>query len=778
MTRKQIDLNGAWRLIGRMEDGGAPRCFTDGEITLDARVPGNIEAELFAAGLVGDPYVGTNARQLRKYEFYEWLFTREFTCDAPVGSRAELTFDGLDCCGTVWINGERAGEAANALIPHTFEVGRLLKPGRNTVAVHLASANNVFRKYPLEASTLSAYPFNYEVTRIRKPAHVWGWDITPRMALGGIFRDVRLEFPSDWRILDDILQVEGLDGKAARVNYCCRIETPEYSFEDLGLVLEGRCGDSAWRRESAVWSAQTMLRFRIEDVRLWWPRHYGSPDLYEVSARLVRRSTGEVLAEHCFTAGIREIRLKANPVWTDGEEPDFQFIVNGVPVKVLGCNHVPLDALHSRDAERTGALLDMACDLECNMLRIWGGGIYESDAFYDRCDREGIMLWHDFMMGCAVYPQDADFQETVRKEAEAVLRRLRQHPCIALWAGDNECDCCAEWGVPMDPERNLLTRRVLPEVCFRLDPSRAYLPSSPWYSPEAMKRAGDAPQRAMEFAAEQHLWGPRDYFKSDFYRLSRASFVSEIGYHGCPDVSSIRRFVPPEKVWPWQDNEQWDYHASNPYLPDDQYLNYRTSLMAEQIREMFGEIPDNLEDFAFASQICQAEAKKFFIELARSRKKISGMLWWNLCDCWPQFSDAVVDYYYGRKLAYYYIRRLQRPLLLMVSDAADWEQRVLAGNIGRRDISGRYRVWDADTDEVFAEGEFLSPAGRTVELARRKVCTTARRMLLIEWETSDGIRGVNHALCGHPQFSLSEYRGWLAKIAALDGSFDAGKAAR
>ena len=138
----------------------------------------------------------------------------------------------------------------------------------------------------------------------------------------------------------------------------------------------------------------------------------------------------------------------------------------------------------------------------------------------------------------------------------------------------------------------------------------------------------------------------------------------------------------------------------------------------------------------------------------------------------------MVDYYYGRKLAYYYIRRLQHPLLLMVSDAADWEQRVLAGNIGRREIAGRYRVWDADTEEVFAEGEFLAPAGRTVELARRKVCTTARRMLLIEWETSDGVRGVNHALCGHPQFSLSEYRGWLAKIAALDGSFDAGKVAR
>ena len=777
MERFYLDLSGIWSLSGRKECGSEPAVFAAGEFTVPASVPGNIELDLWKNGLVHDPYVGMNARELRKFEFYEWLYTREFEYDG-VERDMELCAEGLDCCASVFCNGRKVGSSDNALIPHTFRLpAGVLRKGANTLAVHIASANNAFRKYPMDANVISAYPFNYEVSRIRKPAHCWGWDIAPRMALGGIFRRIGLREKSAYRIADGVLQLAALQGNSAKVIYSYRIETPEFDFEDLSLSVEGRCRDSHWCGESAVWSAQGAVIITIENPRLWWPRHYGSADLYDVRVCLKRRSGGEILAEERFTAGLRRIELKAEPVWSDSPGPDFQFVVNGVPVRIFGCNHVPADALHSRDIGRTGPLLDMACELDCNMLRIWGGGIYESDEFYDRCDREGILLWHDFMFGCAVYPNDEEFLRRVRGEAECVVRRLRQHPSIALWAGDNECDCATfNWGIPQNPNDNLITRKILPDVCRRLDPTRPYLASSPWFSPEAVERArGKADPDPMLQAAEQHLWGPRDYFKSDFYRNTRASFISEIGYHGCPSADSIRKFVSPDKVWPYRDNEEWNFHASNPFLADDPGLNFRTELMAKQIKEMFGSVPERLEDFTVASQICQAEAKKYFIELVRSRRKCSGLLWWNLCDCWPQFSDAVVDYYRSKKLAYYYIRRLQQPVLIQVGEADSWQRAVLACNDSNLPRSGSYQITDADTHELFAEGDFLLAPGEMRTLAARKVCTTQRRLLLIRWQLRDGAAGCNHMLCGNPQFDLSQYRNWLPVIAGLDGSFDAGK---
>lgn len=770
-----ISLNGEWQLTGRQECGAPASDNFAGTIRCNATVPGNIENDLYQAGIVGDPYVQLNAMSLRPYEFYEWVYSREFECASPVPMR--LVCEGLDCIATCFINGKAVGSSENALISHVFNVpAELLQSGVNTIAIHLASANNAFRRYPLEGSSFSAFPFNYESIRIRKPAHAWGWDITPRFALGGIFRDIRLEEIPDFEIEECLLQTAEISDDKAVLFFSYKFNSCEYTIDDLEMVLEGRCGDSTWRASEAVWSVQGVFRVIVSNPLLWWPRHYGKANLYECTARLIRKSTGEVLAEKCFTTGIRQIRLFANPVWTERKTPDFQFIVNGKPVRIFGTNHVPADAMHFRDPDRLVKIVEMAADLDCNMLRIWGGGIYESDVFYDLCDREGIMLWHDFMMGCANYPQDEDFCRVLRTEAEAAVRRLRHHPSIALWAGDNECDCAAIWGMHLDPNANVLTRQILPDVCRRLDPGRPYLPSSPWSSTAAAEKAEAIGERdPMFFSPEQHLWGPRDYFKSNFYRTTRASFTSEIGYHGCPNVNSIRKFVSPGMEWPWNDNDEWNYHASNPFMKDNDFQNYRTRLMAEQIREMFGFIPDTLEEFAFASQICQAEAKKYFIELIRSRRKMSGILWWNLIDCWPQFSDAIVDYYYSKKLAYHYIRRIQREVLLLIPEDANWQRQVIAVNDSLQDVSGTFKVTDADAGTVTAEGEFSLKAGENRVIFSSRCSTTEQKLFLIEWQLSDGTRGVNHAITGHPRFSLEKYREWLQKIAALDNSFDTAK---
>lgn len=269
---------------------------------------------------------------------------------------------------------------------------------------------------------------------------------------------------------------------------------------------------------------------------------------------------------------------------------------------------------------------------------------------------------------------------------------------------------------------------------------------------------------------EQHLWGPRDYYKSDFYTQHTAHFVSEIGYHGCPNLSSIKRFIAADALWPWQNNLQWITHCTAPAGLDDD-RRFRVKLMADQIQELFGFEPDNLEAFILASQISQAEAKKFFIESTRLAKwRRTGVVWWNLMDGWPQFSDTVVDYYYNKKLAYHYIKRAQQPLCLMMTEPEAWHMRLVAGNDSRQVFTGEYRVWDADTDETLPTGTYSSAANTNIELGAVRVSRSDQRLYLMEWRVGDNIYG-NHHLLGTPPFSFARYRGWLPKIAALSPSF-------
>jgi beta-mannosidase len=352
-----------------------------------------------------------------------------------------------------------------------------------------------------------------------------------------------------------------------------------------------------------------------------------------------------------FRHGVRTVELERTSITGPKGEGEFCFRVNGEKIFIKGSNHVPADAYHSRDVERIPRIIDLAVECGCNMLRCWGGNVYENDLFYDLCDEKGLLIWQDFGMGCAVYPQDEEFQRALAHEAGIVVRRLRGHACIALWAGDNECDLVPSWfgDTSYNPNTNLLTRVVLPRVLQAEDPKRAFLPSSP-YMDEVAFRAGQT------FLPEEHLWGPRDYFRSDYYKNSLCHFASEIGYHGCPSPDSIRKFISPENLWP-NDNAEWLLHSTCA-VPELGVGEGRITLMNNQIREMFGTVPDNLEDYAFASQCVQAEAKKFFIELFRTQKwRRTGILWWNLIDGWPQFSDAVVDYYFGKKLAFDYIKR-------------------------------------------------------------------------------------------------------------------------
>ncbi|MCU0521817.1 MAG: glycoside hydrolase family 2 [Anaerolineae bacterium] len=762
---KHYSLDGTWTLYLFAERDSPVRDPADlanhAEAAVPALVPGNVELDLERAGIIGDPFFGDGIYALRPYELYEWWYQRTFAPpDDTDARRIEIAFHGTDCVATYWLNGEEIGRSDNALIEHRFDItGRLRIGEPNTLTVRLASPVLEALRHRYDPS-LETWGFGEEKVWVRKPAHSYGWDIMPRALSAGLWRSVELVVHDEHEITDVYVFTRSVTPERASLGLYFEATTAPERLLDLSLRVVGACGDSRFDVTRRVRYCAGTVYFDISDPKLWWPAGYGDAQdggthLYEATIQL--RAGEEVLAQRAVTFGVRTVALERTETTSNEQPGQFLFRVNGVPILWKGTNWVPADAFHSRDATRIPEILAMARDLGCNSIRCWGGGVYEDHGFYDLCDRFGLLVWQDFAMACSRYPQDPEFLDAMRREALSVVRKLRNHPSLALWCGDNECDM-----LYTDPEKNHITRRVLPDAVFQADPYRPYLPSSPYVAHEAVGHP--------ELMPEQHLWGPRDYYKSDFYTHHTAHFVSEIGYHGCPNVSSMRRFIDEDHLWPWQDNDQWITHCTAPAGRDDPY-RYRIALMANQIRELFGHVPEDLETFVLASQISQAEAKKAFIEMTRLRKwRRTGVIWWNLMDGWPQFSDAVVDYYFGKKLAYPYIKRAQLPVCLMVDEPRDWHVHLSAGNDTRLDAEGTYRVWDADTGETLLEGDYRSRANETTTLGAIAVSRSDQKLLLIEWTVGDLTCG-NHYLLGTPPLSLERYRGWLGKIAALQPAF-------
>ena len=771
-------LDGAWHLTHFPEKEhafGSPVALrAAGLPAVEARVPGNVELDLVRAGELPDPFFGDNVERLRALEAHEWWYEREFpTPDASGDPALSLVFEGLDCFATVWLNDRPVGESANAMIAQRFDVTGLFAPAgeTNRLTVRLRSPVGAVRGIPLSPHDF-AQPQCYDGLWARKPPHCYGWDIAPRVVSAGIWRPVYLEERRATEIEDIYVRTCRADAAGADLAVFYQFRTDTSSLEGLSLRMTGCCGESEFTHVQSVPFVAGQFRLHVPNPKLWWPRGYGEACLYEVRVELLRGA--RVLATRQQRVGIRTVRLDRTDLNTEDEPGCFRFVVNGTPVFVKGSNWVPADAFHSRDADRIPRMLGLFAELGCNMVRCWGGNVYEPHLFYDICDREGIMVWQDFAMACAMYPQEQPFLDCMREEAEWVVRELRRHAAIVLWAGDNECDTAyLGWsGTCVDPGTNRITREVLPQVVQRLDPDRPYLPSSPYISPPVYATA-----KGQDTAPEQHLWGPRDYYKSRFYTENSACFASEIGYHGCPSVSSIKRFLPEDGLWPWEGNRLWQVHATDPVIGVSQ-MAYRVKLMADQVGEVFGETPDSLEEFALASQIVQAEAKKFFVELFRLRKwRTAGILWWNVIDCWPQFSDAVVDYYFVRKLAFHYLRRVQRPLCVMVREPENWHADVVVSNDSREGREGSLCVADADTGDVTFEADFRVEANANLTVGRFRASRGVQRLFLVTWRAGQE-EGANHYLLGAPPFALGRYRLWLPSIAQLDGSFDAADVAR
>ena len=770
-----VSLNGEWRLdyFPQPDDGPVRELPISMPInTVKATVPGNCELDLVNAGVLPPPELGMNILKLRPYEGYQWLYTKVFSKpDVKAGQRAMLTFEGIDTLADVFLNGVKIGETSNMFIPHVFDVTKSLKEGENKVQVLIRSVMCEAQYmtigelgYSMGDSLADAEPF-------RKAGHMGGWDIFPRAFVSGLWRDVSMEVQDPVRIDQTAWIVRSLDvwRKRSDLMVTCRVQSPFRHIGNANIKYTvSREGKVYAEFVNRLETYQNIARFQVLDISPWWPRGMGDATLYDATVEITG-DDGEVLANHTEKIGFRTVELERDDVYGPERPGQFLFRINGEPCYVRGSNWVPLDAFHCRDGQFLKSTLEMFVDLNCNMVRVWGGGVYESDEFFDFCDENGLMVWQDFMTGCSAFPQSDEYAKATEIEVRSVVLRYRNRASLVLWSGNNENDEAFTWKLgPLarDPNRDRNSRATIPNVLYEFDVTRPYLPSSPYRSPDVI--AGKAKP------SELHLWGMRQYYKVPYYTNSPCWFASEMGYHGMPDRALLEKVMSEECVYPWKGtpakfekdhlklewNDEWLLRASNPLMRRNNSLVRRNNLMTNQVRIMFGGVDTDLDTFIAQSQTIQAEAMKTFCELFRSRKftRFNGLIWWNVRDGWPQLSDAVVDYYGGKKPAYYALKSVQQDQLAMLRD----DHSAWAVNDTLRPIKGHVTYRDKASGNVLLDRDYEVAANSKTCLGN--VPFSGQGLIEIEYRV-DGKDYRNHFLYGEPPFKWIEVKEWMKDTA-------------
>lgn len=657
----------------------------------EAIVPGVVHLDLMRDDLLPDPFLGMNEKEAAWVEKNDWWYRKEFDLAPEFLEQNEFVvrFEGLDTFATVYLNGKKVAVADNMFIPYEFAVKPFLTAGRNVLAVKFSSPTAVLERLEEERGKLAAASYSARVYG-RKAQYSFGWDWAPRLPTSGIWRPVSLIAYRDLLIRD--LAVEPVLTEDGGATFRVSADVDSRFEGDVTMSVTIACEDEEHSFSSSAHVEQGAnvlnMECTIQSVTLWYPAGYGEQPLYRVKTAISR--AGEVLDEAEKTTAVRKIQLVQED---DTEGKSFVFKVNNVPVFFKGANWVPADCFLPRvTPEKYAALLDAATSASMNMLRVWGGGVYEADAFYSLCDRKGIAVWQDFMFACGEYPDEEWFHQKVRAEAEAIVRRLRHHPCIVLWCGNNENDWGfyeKMWGMRKEPYLGeTIYHQILPEVCATLDTQRPYWPSSPF--------GGENPNSEQE--GDHHSWDVCSAKLEDKPgpRWDNGRFISEFGFQSPPTVRTVHDFAGAE-----------DEFAS----PVMRHHNKAgEEAMGNLLRLASHYLPQGsgLEQMVESTQVCQAELLREAIEHWRRRTfKTSGVLVWQLNDCWPATSWSLIDYWQNPKAAYYAVRRAFAPLLLCLVHQ-EHNIHIWLVNDTPRPVSGTIRLALFDFDGTFLHSKDVS----------------------------------------------------------------------
>jgi len=658
------------------------------ETWLSASVPGGVHTDLLALGLIPDPFVADHEKHVQWVAETDWVYRRHFSCSPEIlgDEKIFLVCDGLDTLATVNLNGYVLGRTDNMFRRYEWDVKPYLDGnGTNELTIYFdspvmcAAEKQANRPLAGVSQAIPGGPY------LRKAPCQFGWDWGPQLPPIGIWKDIRLEGRREARLTEVHLRQDHTGGiviVSARVaaerwgemplSVSVRVTTPK--GKELSTEIEMPA------------QGEVVVSIPIPDPELWWPNGYGGQPLYQVEVALdcIEFSKDEPLDRHNYQIGLRTLELSQKE---DQWGRSFEFVVNGVPILCKGSNWIPADSFPTRISERyLEMLFRSAAETHQNMLRVWGGGFYEDERFYDLCDRFGILVWQEFIFSCSIYPlDDPDFVENVRLEAVENIRRLRHRASLALWCGNNEM----EWGwvdwswnhtelQDLKVAYDQFFHHTLPEWCQGEDPDHSYWPSSPSSDTPFIDPNGQQQGDAHYW----DVWHGRKPFTA--YRDQYPRFMSEFGFQALPPLETIRTYA-----------EESDWNMTSYIMEQHQKNASGNSLMVGQMLDTF-RLPKDFSSLVYLSMALQAEGIRYGVEhWRRHPDRVTGILYWQLNDCWPVASWSSLDYFGRWKALHYAARRFFAPLLLSIEDKSP-EQAVYVSNERLEPWEGRVN-WSLET---------------------------------------------------------------------------------
>ncbi len=617
-----------------------------------AKVPGCVHTDLMDNGLIPDPYFRDNETRVQGIEREDWEYKRMFevTKDVMCRGHIELVCKGLDTYATIFLNNEKIANTENMFREYRFNIKPYLKTGQNDMRVRFES--------PVRHARILEEKLPYKLPggcpHVRKAPYHFGWDWGPRLVTSGIWRPIYIESWDKARI-EDIEIIQEFHGRN-KVSLHLKLSLLSDISEKIGVSIKVSGRKTYTKYESFCLQQGMNSKEIIIDIMnpdLWWPARMGDQNLYTVDVHLFYEK--QLLDFVSKRIGIRSLVLKQEK---DQWGRSFKFVVNGIPFFAKGGNWIPADMFPNRvSPKKYERILKDCVEANMNMLRVWGGGIYEAPEFYDLCDELGITLWQDFMFACAMYPGDDAFLENVREEAKYVIKELRHHPSIALWCGNNECEeGWFHWGwkehfpdsVWKDYEK--IFHQILPKAVEKYDSRRQYWPSSPHSEKVGEPRS--------EESGDMHYWGiwhGREPFKE--YRKKFHRFMSEFGFQSFPLIETVKTFTIPG-----------DWNISSPIMEYHQKSSQGNKLILHYMLDHY-RLPKDFESILWVSQVLQAEGMKLAVEHFRSQMpRVMGSLYWQINNCWQVASWSGIDYLGRWKALHYYAKRFYSPVLVVPVD--------------------------------------------------------------------------------------------------------------
>ena len=635
---ERIELGGQWRLTQ-----------VKGKLSVPAAVPGDTHSALLAAGKIPDPYLGMDELAVQWVGREDWEFAREF--EAPesmlLSDSVYLNCDSLDTFAEVYLNGQQVYTTDNMFVRWRFEVKRFLKAGRNEIRIVFRSAelaaDALAKKLPYEIPA-SPYPFGpVHRNLVRKVQCHSGWDWGVVLMVAGIYGEIYLAATSVGRIeYVNVLQ-RHKHGKVA-LDVEVEVFSTRGGKSSLEVEIDGQIITESVTLKPGL--NEVTAKVNIAKPRLWWPNGFGDQPLYPLTVRVA----GD---EATRRIGLRTLEVINKD---DRIGKSLVFRVNGVDIFCKGANWIPCDGLPGRQTRaKYEDLLDSAVAAHMNMLRVWGGGQYESEEFYDLCDEKGLLIWQDFMFACALYPATPEFLTSVRREATHQVKRLRYRTCLAFWCGNNENLGALKWYQVSRDNRdrylldyNRLNEGVLADVAGKYDSEHVFWPSSPCGGVGDFSDCWRGDKRG-----DMHYWFVWHEGRSfDAYFEVTPRFCSEFGYQAFPSVELIKSYCPGNQL-----------NATSPVMEHHQRHENGNSKIAEMFTRYF-RLPEGFESFIYLSQVQQGLAIKMAVECWRHlRPTCMGTLYWQLNDNWPVCSWSSIEHGGKWKLLHYFAKRFYSPVI-------------------------------------------------------------------------------------------------------------------